>query len=99
MLTSQEVEAFRAGTGNLCLKIPTFADELQSAVQFVGAEKFVLPLLECLKPRLEEPAVSSLYAVVLSANGAPLRLLERLVSSYDSLSLAATKSLWHTFND
>ncbi|KAG2757731.1 hypothetical protein P692DRAFT_20824545 [Suillus brevipes Sb2] len=84
----EEVEAFHASTGNLCLKIPTFADELQSTVQFVGAEKFVLPLLECLKPRLEEPAVSSLYTAVLSAKGAPLRLLERLVSSLIRLILA-----------
>ncbi|KAG1761179.1 hypothetical protein EDD22DRAFT_897736 [Suillus occidentalis] len=84
----EEVEAFHASTGNLCLKIPTFTDELQSAVQFVGAEKFVLPLLECLKPRLEEPAVSSLYAAVLGAKGAPLRLLERLVSSLIRLILA-----------
>lgn len=77
----------------------TFADELQSAVQFVGAEKFVLPLLECLKPRLEEPAVSSLYAAVLSAKGAPLRLLERLVSSLIRLILAGGDEESGTFND
>ncbi|KAG1838941.1 hypothetical protein C8R48DRAFT_782244 [Suillus tomentosus] len=55
--------------------------ELQSAVQFVGAKKITLPLLECLKPRLEEPVVSSVYAATLSVMGTPLRLLERLVSS------------------
>ncbi|KAG1852147.1 hypothetical protein DFJ58DRAFT_791745 [Suillus subalutaceus] len=86
----EELGAFHASTGNLCLKIPTFTEELRSAVQFVGAEKFILPLLECLKPRLEEPAVSSLYAAILSATGTPLRLLERLVSSLIRLILAGS---------
>ncbi|KAG1775600.1 hypothetical protein EV702DRAFT_421745 [Suillus placidus] len=84
----EELGAFHASIGNLCLKIPTFTEELRSAVQFVGAEKFILPLLESLKPRLEEPAVSSLYAAILSATGTPLRLLERLVSSLIRLILA-----------
>ncbi|KAG1807089.1 uncharacterized protein BJ212DRAFT_1387903 [Suillus subaureus] len=86
----EELEAFHASTGNSCLKIPTFTEELRSAVQFVGAEKFILPLLKCLKPRLEEPAVSSLYAAILSATGTPLRLLERLVSSLIRLILAGS---------
>ncbi|KAG2130333.1 hypothetical protein DEU56DRAFT_815464 [Suillus clintonianus] len=84
----EELEAFHASTGNSCLKMPAFMEELRGAVQFVGADKFVLPLLECLKPRLEEPAVSSLYAAILSATGTPLRLLERLVSSLIRLILA-----------
>ncbi|KAG1896221.1 uncharacterized protein F5891DRAFT_1054817 [Suillus fuscotomentosus] len=86
----EELETFHANTGNLCLKIPTFTEELRSAVQFVGAEKFILPILECLKPRLEEPVVSSLYAAILSATGTPLRLLERLVSSLIRLILTSS---------
>ncbi|KAG2151035.1 uncharacterized protein EDB93DRAFT_318060 [Suillus bovinus] len=85
----EELETFHASTGNLCLKIPKFTEELQSSVQFIGAEKFILPLLECLQPRLEEPAVSSLYAAILSATGTPLRLLERLVSSLIRLILTS----------
>ncbi|KAG2363636.1 hypothetical protein BDR07DRAFT_1471237 [Suillus spraguei] len=86
----EELEAFHASTGSLCLKIPTFTEELRSAVQFVGAEKFILPLLECLKPRLEEPAVSSLYAAILNATGIPLRSLERLVTSLIRLILSGS---------
>ncbi|KAG2029935.1 hypothetical protein BDR03DRAFT_1017718 [Suillus americanus] len=85
--SQEELGAFHASTGNLCLKIPTFTEELRRAVQFVGAEKYILPLLECLKPRLDELAVSSLYAAILSATGTPLRLLERLVSSLIRLIL------------
>ncbi|KAG0706218.1 hypothetical protein DFH29DRAFT_902720 [Suillus ampliporus] len=84
----EELGAFHANTGNSCLKMPAFTEELRGAVQFLGAEKFILPLLECLKPRLEEPVVSSLYAAVLNATGAPRRLLKHLVSSLIRLIFA-----------
>ncbi|KAG1720632.1 hypothetical protein EDB19DRAFT_1775930 [Suillus lakei] len=88
-LPQEELEAFHASTGSLCLKMFAFTEELQGTVQFVGAEKFILPLLECLKPRIEEPAVSSLYAAILGATGTPLRLLERLVLLQASTTNAA----------
>ncbi|KAJ8583913.1 hypothetical protein M405DRAFT_936925 [Rhizopogon salebrosus TDB-379] len=75
-----ELGAFHANTGNLCLKMPGFAEELRGAVQFVGAERFIFPLLESLRPRLEEPAVSSLYATILSTTSTPLRVLKHIVS-------------------
>ncbi|OAX34660.1 hypothetical protein K503DRAFT_428951 [Rhizopogon vinicolor AM-OR11-026] len=77
----EELGAFQASTGNLCLKMPGFAEELRGAVQYVGAEKFILPLLESLRLRLEERVVSSLYATIISATGTPLRVLKHLVSS------------------
>ncbi|OJA15136.1 hypothetical protein AZE42_07566 [Rhizopogon vesiculosus] len=77
----EELGAFQASTGNLCLKMPGFAEELRNAVQYVGAEKFILPLFESLRPRLEERVVSSLYTTILSATGTPLRVLKHLVSS------------------
>ncbi|KAG2030623.1 hypothetical protein BDR03DRAFT_1016920, partial [Suillus americanus] len=73
-----------------------FTEELQGAVQFVGADKFVLPLLECLKPQLEEPATSPLYAAILSTVNTPQRLASLLIwlilAGKDNESVAASKT-------
>ncbi|KAH7908681.1 hypothetical protein BJ138DRAFT_1128268 [Hygrophoropsis aurantiaca] len=70
--------SFPASTGNLCLKIPGFVDEIRNAFQYLGAENFIYPLLDCLKPRVKEPPVSAVYAAVVNTPGVSMALIKQV---------------------
>ncbi|EGO02920.1 hypothetical protein SERLA73DRAFT_102973 [Serpula lacrymans var. lacrymans S7.3] len=73
----EEVPAFNAGVEITCLKIPGLAEELCNALRYTGVEKFVLPLLEVLKTRVDEPPVTNLFSTIINASAAPNVIVRR----------------------
>ncbi|KAL4062956.1 hypothetical protein V8B97DRAFT_2026593 [Scleroderma yunnanense] len=81
-----EISEFPPGVGQICLKMPSFSDEVCNALNIMGFEKFLLPLIFSLQNQIHEPSVSSLLSAVINSTGTPLTMMKRITSMLVRLS-------------